>query len=80
MSGAEKMRRIIMLGALLLAGCTGIKGPRQVAADPTPIDPPWLSIAQQEKRGRDLLALPDNTTVLPRDGNDAALRPGPQGR
>jgi hypothetical protein len=74
------MRRIIVLGILLLAGCTGIKGPRQVAADPTPIAPPWLSIKQQEQQVRDRLALPDNTSVLPRDGNDAALRPGPQGR
>jgi hypothetical protein len=76
------MRRIIMLGILLLAGCTGVTGPRQHRADNTPIDAPWLSIAQQEQRGRDRLALPDSdtTNVLPRDGNDAALRAGPRGR
>jgi len=76
------MRRIIMLGILLLVGCTGVTGPRQRRADATPIDAPWLSIAEQEKRGRDRLALPDSSTanVLPHDGSDAALKAGPLGR
>jgi hypothetical protein len=74
------MRRIILLGVLLLTGCEGVSGPRQHRADLTPVDDPRLSIEEQKVRARDRLALPDNTYVLPRDGNDSALRPGPQGR
>jgi hypothetical protein len=75
------MRRIIPVGVLLLlAGCAGVTGPRQHRQDNTPIDDPRLSIEEQKAKARDRLALPDNTYVLPRDGNDAGLRPGPQGR
>jgi hypothetical protein len=74
------MRRIIMLGILLLAGCEGITGPRAHRFNTTPIDDPRLTIAEQEQRGRDRLALPDNTSVLPRALNDSGLSQGPQGR
>jgi hypothetical protein len=80
------MRRFILPSVLLLAcfaGCEGVSGPRQHRADPTQIDDPRLSIAQQEARGRDRLALPDPTSILPggkNANNDAGLMPGPVGR
>ncbi len=81
------MRRFILPGVLLLAGlagCEGISGPRQRRAEPpVQIDNPRLSIAQQEALGRERLALPDPTNVLPggkNANNDAGLMPGPVGR
>jgi hypothetical protein len=74
------MRRIILLGVLLLAGCEGTTGPLQNRGNLNAVNDPRLSIQEQKALARDRLALPDNTYVLPRDGNDSALRPGPQGR
>ena len=74
------MRRIMLLGVLLLAGCEGIIGPRAHRQDTTPVDDPRLSIAEQKARGRDRLALPDTSNVLPHAPNDSGLLPGPQGR
>jgi hypothetical protein len=74
------MRRIIMLGILLLAGCEGINGPRVHRQDTTKVDDPGLTIAEQEARGRDRLALPENNSMLPHAINDAGLATGTQGR
>jgi hypothetical protein len=52
------MRRLFLLGALLLLGCrnnvVGPFAPRQ----PERVDDPRLPIAEQERRGRDRLAYP----------------------
>ena len=80
------MRRFILPGVLLLAcfaGCQGVTGPFQNRANLSQIDDPRYSIAQQEARGRDRLALPDPTSILPggkNANNDAGLMPGPVGR
>ncbi len=74
------MRRYLLLGILLLAGCEGVTGPRQHRADTTQVDDPRLTIDEQKQRGRDRLALPDTSDVLPRTYNDSALLPGPSGR
>lgn len=59
------MRRLIVIGLLLLAGCQGIVGPRQRACQtPQRVDDPCLTIDQQERRGRDRLALPDNSPLV----------------
>jgi hypothetical protein len=53
------MRRIVLVGLCVLAGCQGIQGPRQRQCRPELIDDPRLSIAEQEKRGRDRLPYPE---------------------
>jgi len=54
------MRRIVLGGALLLAGCQGVVGPRErYCRGVPPIDDPRLTIAEQEKRSRANVALPD---------------------
>ena len=67
------MRRLLILGILVLSGCQGIRGPFQ----PRPVervDDPLLPISEQERRGRDRLALPDESrSVGPFSGN---ARPG----
>jgi hypothetical protein len=80
------MRRFILPGVLLLAGlagCEGTTGPFQNRGNLSQIDNPRLSIPQQEALGRDRLALPDPTSILPggkNANNDAGLMPGPSGR
>jgi hypothetical protein len=54
------MRRTLLLGFLLLAGCQNIVGPFQPRS-PERIDDPLLSINEQRMRGRDRLALPDDS-------------------
>jgi hypothetical protein len=62
------MHRIIALGLLFLAGCESIIGPFQ-HRKPERVDDPLLTISEQQNRGRDRLALPDNSsTVAPRTG------------
>lgn len=59
------MRRLGWLGILLLAGCQNIVGPFQ--RPQTRVDDPSISIAEQERRARELLALPDESReVAPR--------------
>ena len=73
----EKMRRVILLGVLLLAGCQSTVGPF-APRGPERVDDPLLSIPEQQQRGRDRLALPeDDRGVAPRTFMD---RPGPNGR
>ncbi|HEV3257408.1 MAG TPA: hypothetical protein VG013_11045 [Gemmataceae bacterium] len=59
------MCRLFLVAALLLTGCQNIVGPFQQRR-PMRVDDPCVSVAEQERRGRDRLALPqDRTTVGP---------------
>jgi hypothetical protein len=73
------MRRIVLLAALLLLiGCQGVVGPRQRFCEPKVIDNPCLSIEEQKARGREYLALPEQSwDVAPRT---FAEQPGYHGR
>ena len=72
------MRRLILMGALLvLAGCQSTVGPFQ-HRKPERVDDPLLTISEQERRGRDRLALPeDSRAILPRTYSGFL---GPNGR
>jgi hypothetical protein len=73
----EKMYRLLLAGALLLTGCQNIMGPFQ-PRQPERVDDPRLPISEQMRRGRDRLALPEeSTTVAPHSGVEL---PGPFGR
>jgi hypothetical protein len=63
------MRKLCCLfGLLLLAGCQNVYGPFQ-SRPPMRVDDPHYSIPEQEMRGRDRLALPDDFSGLaPRSG------------
>jgi hypothetical protein len=64
--GAEKMRRLMVVALVVLAGCRSVTGPFQ-QRKPERVDDPSLPIAEQERRGRDRLALPNTSpTMLPR--------------
>jgi len=54
------MRRLFLLGTLLLAGCQSFVGPFE-SRKPERVDEPSLTIAEQQRRGRSRLALPDET-------------------
>lgn len=70
------MWRFAFAGMLLLAGCQHVKGPLQ--ARPQRVDDPILTIDEQQRRGRDQLALPeDQSSLTPKTYID---RPGPTGR
>jgi hypothetical protein len=62
------MRKIFCLSLLvLLAGCQNTYGP--FARPPVRVDDPRYSIPEQESRGRDRLALPDDFSgMAPRSG------------
>ena len=67
------MRRLFLLCLLLLAGCQNFRGPF-AGRSPERVDDPSLPISEQERNGRDRLALPDeSSTAGPRSG---AARPG----
>ncbi len=72
------MRRLLLVGTVLLVlGCRGVVGPFQHRA-PQRVDDPLLPISEQERRGRDRLALPEqSSTVLPRTYTEF---PDPHGR
>ncbi len=71
------MRRLFLTGVLLAAGCENVIGPFQ-ARPPQRVDDPRLPIAEQERRGRDRLPLPeDNPNLTP---NLYISRPDPEGR
>jgi hypothetical protein len=71
------MRRLFLLGVLLLVGCRSTVGPF-AHRTPERVDDPRLPIAEQERRGRDRLALPEpSAEVAPRT---YAEFPGPHGR
>lgn len=70
------MRRVVVIGMLLITGCQSIKGP--FAPRPMDrVDDPRLSIPEQQVRGRDRLALPEDDRTAPRLYVD---RPDPVGR
>jgi hypothetical protein len=71
------MRWTLGLGLILWVGCQNVVGPFD-ARQPQRVDDPLLPIPEQQKRGRDRLALPeDNPASAPRTFTD---RPGPHGR
>jgi hypothetical protein len=71
------MRRLFLLGALLMTGCRSTVGPFQ-HRPPERVDDPRLTIPEQEREGRDRLALPQwSPRVAP---TDPGLLPGPNGR
>jgi hypothetical protein len=55
------MHRFMMAGVLLLAGCgtTNVRGP--FARGPDRVDDPYYTIAEQERRGRERLSLPERS-------------------
>ena len=72
------MRLIILLGPLLLAGCCNIVGPVENYRNFQRPDNPCLSIAEQEKRARAQMSMPEfHNSVAPPLGIDF---PGPTGR
>jgi hypothetical protein len=74
-AGAEPMRRLILCGLLVLAGCQGVVGPRQRASQPGVIDAPWLTPDEQKARMRDQSALPlDSPIIGPRTYSEAITR------
>jgi hypothetical protein len=63
------MRSLILLGMICLAGCQNVYGPFE-ARTPQRVDAPGIGIAEQEYRGRDRWALPDESSgVGPSSGN-----------
>ena len=55
------MRRLILLGTLLLlSGCQNVAGPFR-GRSPERVDDPALTIQEQESRGRARYALPDKS-------------------
>ena len=63
------MRHILILGILCLAGCQNTVGPF-AAREPQRVDDPRISIPEQEARGRDRWAIPEESPrVLPPSGN-----------
>lgn len=70
------MCRLFLLGVLCLAGCENTVGPFRRNREP--VDNPHLPIDEQQRLGRDRLALPDNSReVAPPTGLPL---PGPHGR
>ena len=70
------MRQLYLMTALLLTGCN-LQGPF-APRSPQRVDDPHLPIYQQEARGRDRLALPEQSAdVAPRTQVEF---PGPHGR
>lgn len=71
------MRRIMLVAVLLSAGCQNLIGPF-APRKPLRVDDPCVSIAEQQRRGRDRLALPeDDRALAPKLFVD---RPGTDGR
>ena len=67
------MRRLLLLGLLLTAGCQNVDGPFRRGPLAERVDDPRYSIQEQERRGRAGLALPDESVLAgPRSG---AARP-----
>lgn len=59
------MRGILWAGAVLLVtGCGDVVGPFRRTGPPIRIDDPRLSIPEQEARGRQYLALPEQSVIV----------------
>jgi hypothetical protein len=68
------MRGLLMLCLLCAAGCQNITGPF-MPREPIRVDDPCLSIQEQESRGRDRWAIPDDTSrMAPKSGNVMTIR------
>jgi hypothetical protein len=71
--GLQKMRHILILGILCLAGCQSINGPF-APRSPMRVDDPRFTIAEQESRARDRYAIPDESRAVgPPSGNTYPL-------
>lgn len=71
------MRRLSLAAVLLLAGCRSVVGPFE-NRKPERVDDPRYTIPEQERRGRDRLALPQwSENVAP---GGVQVLPGPSGR
>ena len=70
------MRHLLLLSFLILTGCQNVDGPfRRTTKDRA--DDPNYSIAEQQRRGRSTLGLPDDTGVSgPRAGVPAQISGG----
>ncbi len=55
------MQRLIWLGLLCVMGCQNVIGPRERRVDPVKVDNPFLSIPEQERSARELLATPQQS-------------------
>ena len=53
------MRQLLLVGLLLLAGCTGITGPRKREISLQKVDPRGLSIPEQQERAKTNLPYPN---------------------
>ena len=53
------MRRLLLMGLLMLAGCAGTTGPRMRDANPQKVDPRYLPIFEQEERAKANLPYPN---------------------
>ncbi len=73
------MQRLIGLGLLLLVvGCQGVDGPFAHKCKPERVDNPCLTIPEQQRLGRDRLAIPEmDSNLVPRTYTEF---PGPHGR
>ncbi len=69
----ETMRSLFLLVLALLTGCQSVRGPFAPKV-PARVDDPRLSIGEQQKLGRDRLALPDNSAAVA--PTEAGARPG----
>jgi hypothetical protein len=67
------MRKLIVLGVLVLAGCQNVRGPLQ-PRPPLRVDDPRLPISEQQKLARERLALPEESPQIAPGGG--AARPG----
>jgi hypothetical protein len=66
--GITKMRYILILGVLCLAGCQNVTGPF-MPRSPQRVDDPRLSISEQEFLGRDRYGYPsESPRVAPPSG------------
>lgn len=70
------MRRLFLVGLLLVTGCQGFVGPLQRRCSPVWIDNPCLPPDEQQMRRREGLALPEaSPAVGPRTyAEEPALR------
>jgi hypothetical protein len=57
------MRRLFLVALMGMAGCQGVVGPLQRRGINDPIDHPCLTTAEQERRARDRLSLPDTSAA-----------------
>jgi hypothetical protein len=65
------MCRILYAAVLFLVGCQNVVGPRERGPDRISPDCRGLTISDQKRLGRDVLALPESSKALvPRDYSD----------